>query len=136
MIDPREIKQPIRTRIEDSLIIPADSIQWDGKILDPSGLEIWMSENYLPITEGFATNQCDFVSGILSYAINVPIGKGEQSAVEAGVAIGSLFSTLEIINTTNYGISIQSTKCSYQGPLETESRWYSYIIDIEFRAYE
>ena len=65
-----------------------------------------------------------------------PVGhsQGLELAVSSGVALGSLFTSSEIIKTDNYSISVTSTKCSFQGKLD--DKWYSYIVDITFKGFE
>ena len=76
------------------------------------------------------------VEGIFQYSVHIPIGdrQGSTVVVNKGVALGSLFTSSEIITTDNYKISVQSTKCSFQGKLD--DKWYSYVVDIVFRGFE
>jgi hypothetical protein len=136
LINISEIREPFRTRINDSGIFPANSIQWENRIFDPAGKDLWMKENVLPVDESFLTAQYDMLETILSFSVNTKIGdnQGETKAVEAAVALGNLFSTAEVIKTTNYSISVDKTAMSFQGNLD--DRWYTVVVDITLRAYE
>jgi hypothetical protein len=136
MINISEVREPFRERILNSGIFPASSIQWENRIFDPSGKDLWMKENLLPVDESFLTPDYDLLEAILSFQVNTKIGdnQGEAKAVNAAVALGSLFQTAEVIQTTNYTISVDKTQMSFQGNLD--DRWYSVVVDITIRAYE
>jgi hypothetical protein len=136
MINLEEIREYFRTTINDSAIFPADSIQWENKVFEPKGKALWMRESYLNVDEGFSDSQGDQLQGILSYSINTPIGSSESAGATAGVALGNLFPTATIASTTNYRISIDATKRSFQGKLSNDSKWYTIVIDVHFKAYE
>jgi hypothetical protein len=137
MIDLEQIREYFRTTINNSAIIPLDAIQYENAVFDPSGKALWMRESYLNVDEGFSDSvNGDQIQGILSYSINIPIGTYESVATSAGVAIGNLFPTATIIETTDYKISIDATKRPQQGVLYAGSKWYTVTIDVEFRAYE
>jgi len=93
-----------------------------------------MRENYLPAVEEAATSSGDMISGIFQYSIFTPVRQGDVLAVSKGVALGNLWETQEVVDTDNYRTSIDKTKCSFQGSLD--DIWFSYIIDVEFTAYE
>jgi hypothetical protein len=134
MIDISEIQNALRLRIAQSGIIPVEDIAWENLHFSSQNKTLWMRENYLPATEEAATSSGDMVSGIFQYSIFTPVGKADVLAVNTGVAIGSLFGTQEVIDTTNYRTSISRTKCSFKGSLD--DIWFSYIIDVEFVSYE
>jgi len=136
MINILEIQEPFRQRIADSGIFTADQIAWENIVFTPSQKDLWCEERYLAVDEGRATSMGDRVDGIMQYSVHIPISHshGSELAITSGVALGSLFTSSEIIKTNNYSISVQSTKCSFQGKLD--DKWYSYIIDITFRGFE
>lgn len=136
MINILEIQEPFRQRILNSGIFDAKQIAWENIIFKPSQRNLWVEERYLPVDEGRVTSLGDSVEGIFQYSVHIPVNhsKGSTLAVESGVALGSLFTSSEIIETDNYKISVQSTKCSFQGKLD--DKWYSYIVDITFRGFE
>lgn len=134
MIDIAEIRNSFRDRILQSAIIPAADIAWENITHDPANKALWMRENYLPAVEEAATSSGDMISGIFQYSIFTPVDTSDVVAVSKGVAIGNLWETQEVIDTDNYRISIDRTRCSFQGTFD--DIWFSYIIDIEFTAYE
>ena len=137
MIDLEQIRKYFRTTIVNSAIFASDAIQWENAVFDPSGKALWMRESYLNVDEGFSDSvNGDKVQGILSYSINIPIGTYEGVATTAGVALGNLFPTATIVNTTDYKITINSTQRTYQGILSSGSKWYSLVVDVQFTAYE
>jgi hypothetical protein len=137
MINLEEIRQYFVDTIIASGIFDSDAIGWENVAFKPSGKPLWMKESYLNVDEGFSDSiNGDQLQGILSYSINVPIGSYAQTATEAGVALGDLFPTASIITTGNYEISIDSTKRSFQGKLSNDSKWYTVVIDVYFKAYE
>lgn len=137
MINLEQIRKYFSDTIIGSSIFPSDAIQWENVVFDPQGKALWMHESYLNVSEGFSDSvNGDQIQGILSYSINVPIGAYAKPATDAGVAIGNLFKTATIISTADYKISIDATKRSFQGKLGNNSKWYTVVIDVEFKAYE
>ena len=136
MINILEIQKPFRDRIKNSGIFTDDQIAWENIVFTPSQKDLWCEERYLAIDEGRVTSEGDRVDGIFQYSVHIPINhpQGSTLAIESGVALGNLFTSSEIITTDNYTISIQSTKCSFQGKLD--DKWYSYIVDIAFQGFE
>ena len=134
MINITEIRDSFRTRIAQSGILPTTSIEWENLVFEPANLPVWLRENWLPANEERDTNKGDYVDGILQFSVFTKIGTSETLAVSTGVAIGSLWETQELIETDNYEITIDRTKNSFQGKLD--DLWYSYIVDVEIRAYE
>ena len=107
MINLEQIREYFRTTIDDSAIFPTDSIGWENWVFDPKGKDLWMRESYLNVDEGFSdSTNGDQIEGIFSYSINVPIGVSDEPATTAAVALGDLFPTSSVINTTDYIISI------------------------------
>jgi len=137
MIDFEQIRKYFSDTIIASGIFASDAIGWSNVVFDPAGKSLWMKENYLPVDEGFSDSvNGDQLQGILSYSINVPIGAYAKPATDAGVALGNLFPTTTIVETADYKISIDSTKRSFQGKLSNDSKWYTVVIDVHFKAYE
>jgi len=137
MINLEQIRKYFSDTIIASGIFASDSIGWENKVFDPAGKSLWMKESYLNIDEGFSDSvNGDELQGILSYSINVKIGAYAKPATDAGVALGNLFPTATIISTTDYNISIDSTKRAFQGKLSNDSTWYTVVIDVQFKAYE
>lgn len=137
MIDFEQVRQHFVDTIITSAIFDADAIGWENVVFEPKGKALWMKESYLNVDEGFSDSaNGDQLQGILSYSINTPIGSYAQGATQAGVALGNLFPTATIIETDDYNISINSTKRSFQGKLSNDSKWYTVVIDVEFKAYE
>lgn len=137
MIDLEQIRQYFSDTIITSAIFDSDAIQWENVVFDPVGKALWMRESYLNVDEGFSDSvNGDQIQGILSYSVNVPVGAYAKPATDAGVAIGNLFPTATIVSTADYKISIDATKRSFQGKLSNNSKWYTVVIDVEFKAYE
>ena len=137
MINLEQIRKYFSDTIITSGIFASDAIAWENVVFDPAGKSLWMRESYLNIDEGFSDSvNGDQLQGILSYNINVPIGAYAKPATDAGVALGNLFSTATIVSTTDYNISIDSTKREFQGKISNDSAWYTVVIDVEFKAYE
>jgi hypothetical protein len=137
MIDLEQIRAYFRTTINDSGIFPSDSIQWENSVFEPNSKALWMRESYLNVDEGFSdSTNGDQIEGIFSYSINVPIGSYDSVATSAGVALGNLFPTATTQSTADYKISIDATKRSFQGKLSNDSKWYTVVIDVYFKAYE
>jgi len=136
MINFEEVRKYFSDTIIESGIFASDAIGWENVTFSPSGKSLWMKESYLPVSEGFNDSKSDQLQGILSYSINTHIGSYAQEATEAGVALGSLFQTAEIIITDNYKISIDSASRTFQGKLSNNSKWYTVIIDVSFKVYE
>ena len=134
MINIAEIRNAFRTRIAQSGIIPVANIAWENLAFIPANKSVWAQENYLPAVEEAATSDTDMLAGIIQISVNVPVNTSDSVAVSTGVAIGSLWNTQEIVYTDNYETSVDKTKCSFQGSLD--DIWYSYIVDIEIRAFE
>lgn len=136
MINILEIQKPFRQRVLDSGIFTQDQIAWENIVFKPSQKDLWCEEHYLPVEEGRVTSQGDAVDGIFQYSVHIPVGhpQGTTLAINSGVALGNLFTSSEIIETTNYKTSVTSTKCSFNGKLD--DKWYSYIVDITFRGFE
>jgi hypothetical protein len=134
MINEAEIRNDFRLRIAQSGIFDADQIAWENLPFNPENKSLWMREAYLPAVEERATSQGSVIAGIFQYSIFTPVGKGDVLSVEKGVALGSLWTPQEVVETVNYRITIDKTKCSFQGSLD--DIWFSYIIDVEFKGYE
>jgi hypothetical protein len=139
MINLEQIRAYFRTTINDSAIFPENGIDWENYVrpADKPYPSLWMRESYLNIDEGFSdSTNGDQIEGIFSYSINVPIGSFDSVATSAGVALGNLFPTATTQSTADYRISIDATKRSFQGKLSNDSKWYTVVIDVYFRAYE
>jgi hypothetical protein len=134
MINIAEIRNAFRTRIAQSGIIPVANIAWENLAFIPANKSVWAQENYLPAVEEADTSYKDMLSGIIQITVSTPVDTSDVVAVETGVAIGNLWETQEEVDTDNYRITIDRTKCSFLGKLD--DIWYSYILDIEFRAFE
>jgi len=137
MINLEEIRQYFVDTIIASGIFNSNAIGWENVVFKPASKSLWMKESYLNVDEGFSDSvNGDQLQGILSYSINVPIGSYAQTATEAGRALGNLFPTASIVTTDDYHISIDATKRSFQGKLSNNSKWYTIVIDVHFKAYE
>ena len=137
MINFEEVRKYFSDTIIASGIFASDAIGWENVTFSPSGKSLWMKESYLPVSEGFSDSvNGDQLQGILSYSINTNVGSYAQGATEAGVALGNLFPTTEVITTDNYKISIDSASRTFQGKLSNDSKWYTVVIDVSFKVYE
>jgi len=139
MINVEQIRAYFRDTIIASGIFTPDAIDWENYVR-PTDLpypNLWMRENYLPIDEGYSDSvNGDQIQGIFQYSINALVGTFDVDVTGAGVALGNLFPTTTIIKTADYRISIDATKRSFQGVLVNGSKWYTVVIDVEFKAYE
>ena len=134
MIKSAEIRNSFRTRIAQSGAIPIADIEWLNLRFNPANKSLWAKESYLPAVEGADTSRRDMLAGIIQITVNVPVNTSDVLAASTGELIGDLWETQEEVDTDNYRITIDRTKCSFLGKLD--DIWYSYILDIEFRAFE
>ena len=134
MINLEQIRDVFRQRIFDSGIFTA--IQWENQVLDDSAKGgLWMAESYLPLDENFSdSTNGNQLEGIFQYYINSKLGTSEEDITSATIQLGNLFNTAEVIETSDYKISVGTPKRSSQGKLD--DAWYTIIVEIDFKAYE
>jgi len=135
MIDTRELRDVITTRIHNSGFIPTDCFAWSNIIFNPTGKGLWISEAYLPATGGYHNSvKNDYEQGIFQFTIYIDINnpKGEIVVNDIANSIANLFTTPETITTENTKTSIVLNK-SFQGKID--DKWYASIIDINYKCY-
>ncbi len=134
MINSNEARKAFLQRLY--TVVEKSDISFQNIKFDPKGKALWVSETFIPGPQGFSTSSGDYLEGIFQYTVSVPVTsrRGVTVVNDKSVEIGNLFSTAEVIETTNYKTSIDATLESFRGRLD--DKWYSIVVDINVKIYE